>query len=673
MQTTRTNRRFQPNTLAAPLFTSIIVFAVGLAGAAEPTGLVRVEIDWTKLRSVTERPLSPVTGGWTVVCFLGTECPLSRLYGQRLSSLCDEFTSKDVKFIGINSNPQDSPADIVQYATKLGIAFPIVKDADQSVVELFQAKRTPEVFVLDSASRVQYRGRIDDQYEPGVVRAEPKRHDLREALLALLNARPVHQATTSPVGCLITKISRKPGIEHAAKVTFNRDIAPILNRRCVECHRAGEIGPFALTDYNEVVGWSQMMLEVIDQGRMPPWHADPAHGKFVGERHIPASEREVLAAWVDQGMPAGDPADLPPQPRWVEGWHLSRAPDTVLSMRDRPFAVPKEGTVDYQYFVVDPQWPEDRWISAAQVIPGDAAVVHHAIVFVRPPDGSDFHGIGWLGGYVPGQRTTPLPPGHARRIPGGSKLVFQMHYTPNGRATADQTRVGVWFADSKDITHEVFTRVVLDHNFEIPPGAKDHKVEMRVDGFAPESRLLGIVPHMHLRGKSFSVQACRSQERETLLSVPHYDFNWQHAYLFESSLSLAPIEALEMEVHFDNSAENPVNPAPDEYVTWGDQTWNEMAVAFLEISHPRDMPLTVAQRTVTDSKRKETVDESARNQQIEQHVKEFLAKMDRNRDGIVERDETPLTFQRFGFRQMDTDGNERLDRSEIEAAAAQRL
>ena len=659
--------------VSAAFLLGLMLPFVGLTVAEEPTPGVQVEIDWTKFISVTERPLAKPTGGWTVVCFLGTECPLSRLYGQRLSSLSAEFASKEVKLIGVNSNPQDSPTDIAQYAAKHGIEFPIVKDADQSIVELFHARRTPEVFVLDSSNRIQYRGRVDDQYEPGVVRAEPTRHDLREALAALLGARPVPHPTTSAVGCLITKVARKPGLENAAKVTFTRDVAPILNRHCVECHRAGEIGPFALTDYNEVVGWSQMMLEVIDQGRMPPWHADPSHGKFVGERRIPAAEREMLAAWVEQGMPAGDLADLPPQPKWSEGWHLSSAPDIELSMRERPFAVPKEGTVDYQYFVVDPQWAEDRWISAAQVIPGDPAVVHHAIVFVRPPDGSDFHGIGWLGGYVPGQRTTSLPPGHARRIPGGSKLVFQMHYTPNGRATSDRTRVGVWFADSNEITHEVFTRVVLNHDFEIPPGVKDHKITMRVDGFAPESRLLGVVPHMHLRGKSFRVEACRGEERETLLSVPHYDFNWQHTYLFESSLALAPIDALDMEVHFDNSSDNPVNPAPDEYVTWGDQTWNEMAVAFLEISHPRDVPLTVAQRSVTDSIRKVTVDETARKQQIEQHVKEFLTKMDRDRDGIVARDETPLTFQRFGFRQMDTDGNERLDRSEIEAAAAQRL
>jgi hypothetical protein len=258
-----------------------------------------------------------------------------------------------------------------------------------------------------------------------------------------------------------------------------------------------------------------------------------------------------------------------------------------------------------------------------------------------------------------------------------------MHYTPNGHETSDQTRVGVWFADSKEVTHEVFTRVALNHDFEIPPGAKDHKVGMRLDGFAPESRLLGLVPHMHLRGKSVRIEACRGEDRETLLSVPHYDFNWQHWYQFESALALAPIDAIDIEVHFDNSKENPTNPAPEEFVTWGDQTWNEMAVAFLDIAHPRDVPMKVAENNrgrgenktpkSGHSTAKHIADDSARKKQLKQRVKDFLKKMDRNGDGIVEREETPVTFQRFGFRQIDANNDGRLDRGEIEAAAEERL
>lgn len=650
-----------------------LILLVAVQAVADEPSERQVPVDWSKFHPVTGPSIAEGPSAWSVICFLGTECPLTRLYGQRLSTMSSELAAKGVRFIGVNSNPQDSPADIEQYASKYGITFPMVKDADQSLAELFQAKRTPEVFVLDASSRIHYRGRIDDQYEPGVVRSEPSRHDLRETMTSLLAGRAAPKAETAAVGCLITRVQRKEELKNAAQVTFTRDVAPILNRRCVECHRPGEIGPFALTDYNEVIGWGQMMLEVIDQGRMPPWHADPAHGKFVGERRMPAEERKVLETWVHQGMPKGDPKDLPELPKWAVGWHLSSDPDIELTMRQKPFAVPAEGTVDYQYFVLDPQWSEDKWVRAAQVIPGDAAVVHHAIVFVRPPDGTDSHGIGWLGAYVPGQRTMQLPDGHARRVPAGSKLVFQMHYTPNGKATSDRTRVGVWFADAEKVTHEVFTRVALDHNFEIPPGAKDHKVTMRLSGFPRESRLLGAMPHMHLRGKSFRLEARRGDKQETLLSVPHYDFNWQHWYQLESPLSLATIDALDFEVRFDNSKSNPVNPAPEEFVTWGDQTWNEMAVAFLDISHPRGVPLEEAPRTASKGEGNDALDQATRQRKIEQQVKEFLKKMDLDKDGIVMRGEAPVTFQRFGFRQMDADGNGKLDRGEIEAAAAQRL
>jgi hypothetical protein len=266
-------------------------------------------------------------------------------------------------------------------------------------------------------------------------------------------------------------------------------------------------------------------------------------------------------------------------------------------------------------------------------------------------------------------------------VAAGSKLVFQMHYTPNGRETSDRTRVGVWFADPREVTHEVHTRVALNHDFEIPPGANDHQVQMRLDGFSQESRLLGVQPHMHLRGKSFRLDAWRGDDRETLLFVPRYDFNWQHWYEFESSLALAPIDALDIEVRFDNSPGNPVNPAPEEYVTWGDQTWNEMAVAFLDISHPRGVPMTAVRGSRADSGTGRSahaagpnrgLDESTYKQRIELRVQEFLKKMDRNADGVVEREETPVTFQRFGFRQLDENWDGRLERGEIEAAAAQR-
>lgn len=645
---------------------ALVLLLAGPVQAAE-------QVAWQELvlRRTDGQPVLVDATRINVVCFLGTECPLARLYGPRLQALADEFADQGVSLIGVDSNVQDSPREIDEYCRKHAIRFPIVKDTDQSVANALGATRTPEVFVIDAAGSVRYQGRIDDQYEPGVSRAKPTRSDLRDAIKALLRGDEIRAAKTQGVGCLITRIPKSTSQPTDGRaVTFNRDVAPILNAHCVECHRKGEIGPMELTDYDEVLGWGDMILEVIDQQRMPPWHADPDVGHFVGERRMPAQARQTIASWLEQGMTQGDPADLQPPPDWNGGWQFDSKPDQVFEMRGRPFVVPADGVVEYQYFVVDPQWTEDRWIKAAQVVPGDASVVHHAIVFVRPPDDGGFRGSGWMGAYVPGQRAVSLPPGHARFIPAGSKLVFQMHYTPNGQQTNDLTRVGIWQIDPEEVTHEVYTQVAIDHQFEIPPGAANAVVKMTVERFPPDSRMLGITPHMHLRGKSFELTANMGQgESSPLLRVPRYDFNWQHWYEFAEPVDLTRIKSLEMQVAFDNSTANPFNPAPDEYVSWGDQTWEEMAVAFFDVAIPRGGP---RYKTVTPQPL--SADQLAlRESRIEKYVAEFLSQMDSNGDGVIEREEAPVTFRRFGFYSVDRNGDRRIERDEIRAVAAERL
>jgi peroxiredoxin len=636
----------------------------GLAVAAEP-----IPVDWQHTVDAEGQALSTVDAEWRVVLFLGAECPLARLYGARVSRLSGEYASKGVSFVGVDSNPQDSEEDIRRYARDLDIDFPIVKDRDQSLAKAFGATRTAEVMVLDRTNRVRYQGRVDDQYEPGITRAEPKKNELTDALDALLAGQEPAVTSTPPVGCLITILKTPPKpLKNTGPVTFASDVAPVLNRHCVECHRSGEIAPFSLTEYDEVVGWGEMMLEVIDQGRMPPWHADPKYGKFVGSRQMSQADHQVLIDWVAQGMPEGDRAKLPALPQLTAGWQLPALPDEQFVMRGRPFVVPADGIVEYQYFVVDPGWKDDRWVRAAQVVPGNSSVVHHCIVFVRSPDGSDSHGIGWLGGYVPGQRVIPLPDGYARRVPAGSKLVFQMHYTPNGREVNDLSKLGVWFAKADEVTHEVTTRVALNHDFEIPPGVKDHTVRISMDRFARDSQLLSVMPHMHLRGKSFRLSLQQQTENEKLLFVPNYDFNWQHWYHFETPLSLAEVPSLEMKIQFDNSRDNPTNPDPREYVTWGDQTFEEMAVAFFEMAHPRDQP-----RRWNDQSSMETAKQTqARLAKIAAEADRFMRDLDKDGDGIVQREEVPDSFRLFGFRQVDFNNDGRIVRDEAEGAAAAR-
>lgn len=602
----------------------------------------------------------------TAVCFLGTECPMARSYVATLNELGREYRSRGVEVVGVMSNHQDSWVDIQRYVEELGAEFIVVKDANHRVADLYGATRTPEVFLLDGQLEVRYHGRIDDRYAPGVARQEASREDLRIAIDQLLAGEPVALKETIALGCIIGKVKASDRVPAtSATVTFHEHVVEMLQRNCQTCHRAGEIGPFAMEDYNEVAGWAETMLETIEDGRMPPWHADPQYGDFLNERAMSQQDKQLFRDWIAAGLPKGEQASHPPAPEYVEGWQLPRPPDVVVEMRQQPFVVPSEGVVEYQYFVVDPGFEKDQWVSAAEVVPGNREVVHHAIVFVRPPDGARFSGIGWLSAYVPGQRVFPLPPGRARRIPAGSKFVFQMHYTPIGHPQADVTKVGLLLADDAEITHEVYTRMALDQEFEIPPGAAEHRVSAELREFAADSQLLAITPHMHYRGKSFRLWA-EGESQEVLLSVPAYDFNWQHTYQLRQPIELETVRQLRFEVEFDNSAANPFNPDPSARVTWGDQTWEEMAVAFFEVASPRkDRKASKAISTAVQPGSLSPAAEA----QIASYVSRALAAMDADGDGQINKSETDIIIRHRIFDQWDLDGNGVITTAELHRVA----
>ncbi|MFH1303096.1 MAG: redoxin domain-containing protein, partial [Planctomycetota bacterium] len=279
----------------------------------------------------------------TVVCFLGAECPLARLYGPKLNEMAAAYESQGVQFIGVNSNQQDSLEDVQKYVKRYEIQFPLAKDYNNEVADRFAAVRTPEVFVLDDKLKIQYRGRIDNQYLPGVSRAETTSHDLKNALDQVLAGKPVEVAVTKPNGCFIGRVKQT---EVKTSLTFCKEVAGVLNQHCVECHRKGEIGPFSLIDYDEVRGWADTMLETIDDGRMPPWHASPKYGHYANARFMSEDDKKILRDWVAGGMPFGDVKDLPKPPTFREGWHLPQVPEVVYEMRKQPFVVPKEGVVE---------------------------------------------------------------------------------------------------------------------------------------------------------------------------------------------------------------------------------------------------------------------------------------------------------------------------------------
>lgn len=646
---------------ASVLFLAILSCIATESNAQQPTAVKAFslpEINATGAVAVAENPDQQLT----VLCFLGTECPLAKLYAGRLQKLSEQFT--DVRFIGISSNVQDSTDDVQGYIRDNGITFEFAKDLGNVIADQLDVTRTPEVIVCDQNRKIIYRGRIDDQYLPGVVRKSVKRHDLKIAIEQSLAGEKIAVASTEPEGCLLGRVRESAA---DATVTFANQVSRVLQRNCVECHREGEIGPFSLETYEETVGWADMMLEVIEENRMPPWHADVAVGKFSNARDMSESDKQILRDWVEQGTPLGDVAKMPQPYAAVEGWRLSQKPDQVIEMSRRPFSVPADGSVEYQYFVVDPNFEEDRWVSAAEVVPGNRSVVHHCIVFVRPPDGVRPRGVGWLAAYVPGQTPLTAKPDRARFVPKGSRLVFQMHYTPNGTRQTDLTKIGLVYADKTQVKSELVTVMALEQGFEIQPNDESHFVGISKGRLPSRGKLLSVSPHMHYRGKSFQAwYVDQSREQVPLLSVPAYDFNWQHRYEFADPVPLESIRRLHGNVEFDNSAANPFNPDPTQLVWWGDQTWEEMAVGFFDLVVPLDegtVDRSIESQEILDPRRIRSQEE--RNRRIDELEQKVFDRFDANMDDIIVKAEMPRSVGAWGFRDFDSDRDGKLTRDEV--------
>ncbi len=399
-------------------------------------------------------------------------------------------------------------------------------------------------------------------------------------------------------------------------VTFSKQVAPILHKNCTSCHRPGDIAPMSLLTYKDARPWARSIRQRVVDREMPPWHADPHYGTFSNDRRLSDQDIAIIDAWASHGAPEGDPKDLPPSPEYPDGWRIG-TPDVILSMQE-PFDVPAEGVVDYQYFTIPTNFAADRWIRAAEIRPGDRSVVHHVIVFVQDPGpATPAPGIK-IGRGIPADATprradAPLPapktgsarapvplgyllvgeapgtqpivfrPEAAKRLKTGSRLTFQMHYTPNGKATKDVTRVGLIFA-KEPVEHRIRSIPVMNQRLLIPPGAASYEVKSEVT-FTEDARIWSVFPHMHLRGKDFEYRIYYPDGRsEIILSVPKYDFSWQGDYVFTTPIVVPKDSRLECTAHFDNSPANKANPDPSKEVRWGDQTFEEMMIGWTAYS-----------------------------------------------------------------------------------------
>jgi hypothetical protein len=394
-------------------------------------------------------------------------------------------------------------------------------------------------------------------------------------------------------------------------VTFTKDVAPILQKHCQTCHRPGEAAPFPLITYDQVRPWAATMKLAVKQKRMPPWYADPAIGHFSNDRSLTEKEIATILAWANSGTPEGDPADLPAPATFVEGWGIPK-PDKIFEL-PHAFSVPASGMVEYQYVIIPTGFTEDKWVQAAEARPTDRSVVHHIIAYVREPGSNYFKGqkpgvffeapppaqdekndtsalpSDFLVGYAPGQNAEILQPGQAKLIKAGSDIVLEVHYTPTGKATTDQARVGIVFAKEKP-KERVLTLSAVNGTFKIPPGDPNYKVD--ADFEVPHDvRLVSLHPHMHTRGKDFEYRLVFPDGKtQTLLKVPAYNWHWQLWYTLDSPITLPKGTKIECTAHFDNSPDNPENPDPTKTVIWGQQNSDEMMVGFFNLLFDANLP-----------------------------------------------------------------------------------
>ncbi len=362
-------------------------------------------------------------------------------------------------------------------------------------------------------------------------------------------------------------------------VAYAAEVAPIVQRKCQACHRPGQEAPFSLLTYDDARSRAAGIEEVIRERRMPPWHADPRFGHFANDRSLSPRERATLLAWIEQGTPPGDPAALPPPRAFTAGWSIG-TPDVVFTIPE-PNAVPPIGVLDYVIVTVPTSFRRDMWIQAAEIRPEVRSIVHHIIVQVLAPGASPRDMGEHLATYVPGDAPTIYTAGIAKKIRAGSRLKFGIHYVPDGIARTDRSRIGLVFAKGP-VTHQAYTMPVETSKFAIPPYAGNHPV---ASTYTSKSaiHLYSFSPHMHVRGKDFRYTATYPDGRsEVLLSVPAYDFGWQSSYILAEPKAIPAGTRIDCLAHFDNSTANPANPDPSRQVGWGEQSFDEMMIGYLD-------------------------------------------------------------------------------------------
>lgn len=535
-----------------------------------------------------------------VLVVAGNGCPIVRQSVGTLKALRERFADKKVIFWLLDSNSQDDQASIAEEAKEFGIDLPILMDKIQIVARSLKVTRTAEAIAISTKDwKVFYRGAIDDRLGYGTQKVQPPKTYLADALENFLAGKKVSPDRTTIKGCAISFVSVKP--KEGKTISYAKEVAPILQKNCVVCHSPGNIGPFAMSSYEKVQGWSSMIREVLLEQRMPPWHADPHHGTFANDRSLSTEEAQTILTWIEQDRPRGkgeDPLAAQP-PAEVVDWPLGK-PDYLISM-PKEIEIPATGVFPYRYVVVDSPINEDVWLRAAVVKAGNRKVLHHCLVFLYYPKASerpqpDYKGgiDGFFTSFLPGTEGLTYPEGTGKFLPKGARFVFQLHYNATGKIEKDRSEIGLYLFKEKP-PMELQTRAAAKTRLDIPAGDSDYEVEGRFT-FKRDSMLYEMSPHMHFRGSRFKYEAQYPDgKREVLLSVPHYDFAWQTVYRLAEPKRMPAGTKLICTGAFDNSPQNPANPDPAKLVHFGEQTFDEMFIGYLNYAElPQTAPPAVS-------------------------------------------------------------------------------
>jgi hypothetical protein len=589
-----------------------------------------------------------------VIMIQGNGCPVVRNALADFKALRTSYAPRNVRFFMLNANLQDNRDSIRAEAEAWDIDVPILDDETQLIGESLSLVRTAEVLVLDPATwELVYRGPINDRLNYERQKTQASEHFLANTLDTMLTGKTVEVGERNTIGCLINFPGRTA--KHAG-ISYSETIAPLLKEKCAVCHRPGGIGPWAMTGHAMVQGFAPMIREVVRTRRMPPWHADPHVGNWLDDRRLSPEQTQTLVHWIEAGAVRGSgPDPLEDVTPIASDWPLGE-PDLVIDMPR--FEVPASGVVDYQFPAVKNPLDRGVWVKAATILPGDRTVVHHVLAGASDiaPD-ADRESVfdNYIMGYAPGAESALMPEGTGVFIPPGGYYLFQLHYTPTGKAAVDETRMGLYFADQ---TPDNFLRhqVVLDPTINIPPNAARHE-EAAYFEFHKDARLFSLFPHAHYRGRSSSFEVRYPDGRtDTVLSVPNYDFNWQRGYDFVEPMVLPAGSRLIHRTVYDNSARNPGNPDPERTVPWGLQSWDEMlygAFSYSWVDESSATPTHDRQRS---------------------QLTQWVGFLDRDMDGKLVWSELPRHIKKRlvqGFKMVDKNGDGGLDIEEFIAMQRQ--